>query len=142
MPQLPLISTWGFVVALAGFILPWTSVIEGWPFALVGYKIAMGQYNIQPTEYYALLVAVLAAGGAALPHVIPKRRTVQRVLFAGLGLSALLLMRTYLPDGIDEVEWRLGYYVTGASLVVVLVLNATVLSGLFRQRRRRRRRRA
>lgn len=139
MPQLPLISTWGFIVALAGFIMPWTSIVKGWPFALVGYKVAMGQYNIQPTEYYAMLVAALAAGGAVMPHVIPERRTVQRALFAGLGVLALLLMRIHLPEGIVEVQWRMGYYVTGASLVVVLVLNASVINRRHRRRRRRRR---
>ena len=141
MPQLPLISTWVFIVALAGFILPWTSILKGWPFALVGYKIAMGQYNIPPTEYYVLLVAVLAAGGAVMPHVMPERRTVQRVLFAGLAVSVLLLMRVQLPNGIDEVQWRMGYYVTGTSLVVVLGLNAFVLGGRHRRKRRRQRRR-
>ena len=139
--QLGQISTVGFVIALAGFIMPWLSVIKNWPFALIGYKIAMGQFNIPPTEYYALGIAALAAGGAVLPHVVPRRRTIQRILFAALGILLMLLMRIHLPDGLNEVEWRLGYYVTLGSLVTVLALNAAVVGGLFRRRRRRRGRR-
>ena len=109
MRQLGNVSTVGFVAALAGFILPWLSIVRDWPFALVGYNIALGKYNIQPTEYYALMAAVIGVAGAALPNVLPRRKTWTRTVLALLGLLVLLLMRFH--GQVSEMEWRLGFYV-------------------------------
>lgn len=141
MQHLGTISSLGFGIALVGFVMPWLSIIKNWPFALVGWKVATGAYNIPPTEYYILAVGAASACGAVLPHVFPQQRRRQRVLLAALGLGLLGLMRLYLPEGFAEVEWRMGYYVTGVGLAVALVLNLAAISGLFKRKRRRRRRR-
>ena len=139
MRQLGNVSTVGFVAALAGFILPWLSIVRDWPFALVGYNIALGKYNIQPTEYYALMAAVIGVAGAALPNVLPRRKTWTRAVLALLGLLVLLLLRFH--GQVSEMEWRLGFYATLAAFAAVASLNLAAIMGLLGRPRRRRRRR-
>ena len=150
MRQLGSISTAGFLVALAGFIMPWMSIVRDWPFALTGFNIALGKYNIQPTEYYALLVTALAIAGAILPNVLPKRKTWSRAVLALAGVLVLILMRYHLPGAefaipdmfqnpADEIEWRLGFYLTLTAFTAVVALNlAAILGFLGRPGRTRR----
>ena len=121
MRQLGTVSTVSFAAALAGFILPWVSILRDWPFALVGYNIALGKHNIQPTETYVLMAAVIGVAGAGLPNVLPRRKTWTRTILALLGLIVLVLLRFH--GQVSEMEWRLGYYVTLAAFAAVAALN-------------------
>ena len=149
MRHLGSISTAGFLIALAGFVMPWVSIVRDWPFALAGLNIALGKYNIQPTEYYALLAAALALAGAILPNALPRRKTWSRALLALAGILTLILMRYHLPgiefaipgmfqSPADEVEWRLGFYLTVAAFAVVAALNLAAILGFLGRRSRRR----
>ena len=136
MRRLGTVSTVGFVASLAGFILPWVSILRDWPFALVGYNIALGKYNIQPTENYALMAAVIGVAGAGLPNVLPRRKTWTRTFLALSGLVVLLLLRFH--GQVSEMEWRLGYYVTLAAFAAVAALNLAAIMGLLGRPGRRR----
>ena len=133
--------------------MPWLSIVRDWPFALTGFNLALGKYNIQPTESYVLIVAALAIAGAVLPNVLPRRKTWSRAVLALTGILVLILMRYHLPgtefaipemfrNPTDEMEWRLGSYLTLAAFTGVAVLNLAAILGFFgrpgRMRRRRR----
>jgi len=146
MRELGSLSTVGFCIALAGFIMPWLSIVRDLPFAVTGFNIALGKYNIQPTEYYVLLVAAMAVGGVILPNVMTRRKTWSRAVLALSAILALVLMRYHLPgtefvipdmfqDSTDGWEWRLGFYVTFAALTAVAALNLAAILGFFRRRR-------
>ena len=133
--------------------MPWLSIVRDWPFALTGFNIALGKYNIQPTESYVLMVAALAIAGAILPNVLPRRKTWSRAVLALTGILVLILMRYHLPgtefaipdmfqNPTDELEWRLGSYLTLAAFIAVAALNLAAIMGFLgrpgRMRRRRR----
>ncbi len=128
--------------------MPWLSIVRGSPIGLSGVSLALGNYNIQPTEYYALLTAVLAIAGAVLPNTLPKRKTWSRAVLAFLGILVLILMRYHLPgtkfavpemfsNPTNDIEWRLGFYFTLTTFSVVAVLNLAAIMGFFKPRRQR-----
>ena len=123
--------------------MPWLSIARDWPFAVTGFNIALGKYNIQPTEYYVLLVAAVAAAGAILPNTLPRRKTWSRTVLAVLGILLLVLMRYHVPGSevaildifqnpTNEMEWRLGFYFTLTAFVAVTALNLAAIMGFFK----------
>lgn len=100
-----------------------------------------------------LLVAALAIASAILPNVLPRRKTWSRAVLALMGILVLILMRYHLPgtefaipdmfgNPTDELEWRLGSYLTLAAFIAVAALNLAAIMGFLgrpgRMRRRRR----
>lgn len=126
-------------VSTIGFILPWLSIVQDWPFTPVSYNITLGKYNIQPTEYYALIAAVIGVAGTALPNVLRRRKTWIWTILALPGLIALRLMRFH--GQVLKMAWKLEFFVTLAAFAAVAAPNLAAIMGTLGRPRRLRSRR-
>ena len=110
MRHIDLLITLSFAAVLPAFaFMPWITIIADLPFALNGLGLVFGKYNIQPTEYYGLALAATACAGATVPHFLPRRRTLTRVVLALVGMGITILMQIHSPEGYAGVEWRMEY---------------------------------
>jgi len=137
------LSSLGFGVILVCFFLPWASFScsGGQPGTVTGAQFLVGtslEHTTVEREEWAIATLVLAATGAALSLVYPRRH----LLILALSVAALathavtaisIATHSILESAVGiQVHLAYGYWIVLVSLILVVGLNGVVL---YRERK-------